>query len=495
MSAALAHDPIMALTADEWMASAARDSLLSFTRRMFPEYRAADHHRRIADRLEAVERGDVDRLVVTMPPRHGKSTLVSEHFPAWYLGRNPDKRVIGCAHTANLAYRFSRQARSKLRHPAWPFPDVRPASDLSAVQSWDIANHRGGYIAAGVGGPITGFGANTLLVDDPVKSAEEADSETFRERAWEWWTGTAATRFEPGGAAVVVGTRWHESDLIGRLLQSGRWEVLHLPALSEDGTALWSERYDETALAKIKAEVGERNFAAQYQGKPSPPSGGIFKRHWWRFWHVSGVPLPPVPVRGEDGGVVLCPCEPLPVFWDDHAQSWDMAFKGGEDNSFVVGQVWSRVRGSAYLRTQVREHLDFPQSLAAVRALSAAWPFVATKLVEDKANGPAVIATLAREIPGIVPVGVTGSKEARANAAAPAAEAGNLYLPHPAIAPWVNGLIEEAAGFPHGTTDQVDALSQAVNRLLFAGSRGVVQGSYLPNGQTEDDDERGAVRW
>nr|MDP9473012.1 terminase family protein [Chloroflexota bacterium] len=313
-----------------------RRRLIPFTRRMFPAYQPARHHALIAAQLEAIERGELDRLIVTMPPRHGKSTLASEHFPAWYLGRNPDKRIIACSHTAQLAYTFSRRARNIVTAPAYPFT-VRLASDLSAVQSWDIAGTRGGYVAAGVGGPITGMGANVLLIDDPVKSAEEADSPTYREAAWEWWTGTARTRLEPGGAVVVIGTRWHEDDLIGRLLQSGHWDVLHLPALSEDDAALWPERFDLAALERIRTEIGSRNWEAQYQGRPSSAEGAILKREWWGWYRAGETPT-----------------------FSRIVQAWDTAYKAGRSNDWSVCTTWGEAVNGYYLLDRYRARVEFP---------------------------------------------------------------------------------------------------------------------------------------
>lgn len=422
-----------------------RSDLIAFTQRTFSRYRPADHHYRIADALAAVERGELDRLIITMPPRHGKSELASIRFPAWYLGRNPWRRIIACSHTASLAYRFSRQARNIVASPFWPFTSSL-AIDLTRVQQWDLTTG-GGYIAAGVNGPIVGSGAHLLIIDDPVKDAEQADSETHREKTWEWYQGAAYTRLEEGAAIVVIGTRWHEDDLIGRLLNAqetggDRWTVLHLPALADDGQALWAEKYDVEALARIKANIGSRNWEAQYQGRPSPAEGGTFKRHWWRFYRE------------------------LPSDLSGHLQSWDMSFKETKSGSYVVGQVWATRGADRYLLDQVRFRGDFPTTVQAVRALSAKWPKATAKLVENKANGPAIVATLRHELTGLIEVEPECGKDARANAVSPQVEAGNVFLPDPGIAPWVGDLVEECAAFPTGAhDDQVDALSQALIRL------------------------------
>lgn len=445
----------------------ALNDLLAFTARTFPRYRPAPHHHLIAERLMAVERGEIDRLIITMPPRHGKTQLASIQFPAWFLGRNPDKRVIGASYAALLAYRISRQARNLLQLRAWPFP-VGLADDLANIQSWDIGHHRGGYLAAGVGGPITGSGAHLLIIDDPIKNQEEADSATYRDNVWDWYTSTAYTRLEEGGAIILIQTRWHHDDLAGRLLAEAkaggdRWEVLHLPAVADDGAALWPEKYDRAALDRIKAAVGSRVFNALYQGRPSNDESALLRREWWRFY---GGPT------GRD----------LPGSFDHALQSWDMTFKGDVHNDFVAGQVWARRGADCYLLARDKRRLDFPGTLAAIRAMTGRYPWVATKLVEDTANGPAVIATLEREIGGLVAVRPEGGKVARVNAVAGLVEAGNVWLPHPSIAPWVEDFVEECAAFPTGAhDDDVDAMSQALVRLGV--SNAVVIGSYVGAGR------------
>jgi len=449
--------------------------LIAFARSTFPRYRPAPHHRAIADALQRIERGEIDRLIITAPPRHGKSQIASIHFPAWYLGRNPDRRVIGASYAAALAYRFSRQSRSLVGGPGWPFA-ARLSDDSAAVHAWDMHGATGGYIAAGVGGPITGSGAHLLIIDDPFKNQEEADSPIVRENVWDWYTSTAYTRLEDGGAIVLIATRWHHDDLIGRLLEADKaggdhWEVLHLPAIADTddslardpGAALWPEKYDEAALARIKAAVGTRVFNALYQGRPSNDESALLKREWWKFY---GGPT------GRD----------LPTFFDQSLQSWDMTFKGGVNNDFVAGQVWARHNADCYLLARDKRRLDFPGTLAAIRSMSAQWPWVHTKLVEDTANGPAVIATLEREIGGLIAVRPEGGKVARVNAVAGLVEAGNVWLPHPSIAPWVEDFIEECAAFPTGAhDDDVDAMSQALVRLGVSSE--LVIGSYMGAGR------------
>lgn len=453
MVAAMPLDPIMQLTADQWRASAARDSLPIYARRMFPGYRSATHIDRLIEALEwAVSTPDA-RLIVTLPPRHSKSVHVSELLPAWFLGRNPGKRIIAASHSASLAYTFSRRVRNQMLHGAWPFFGVKVADDKGAVQAWDIEGQRGGYVAVGVGGSPTGQGGDGIILDDVLRSAADASSQTVRDSIWEWYQGTIRTRLEPGGFIVLTATRWHEDDLTGRLLGAmsaggEQWRHVHMPAINDKGEPLWPERWPTEALERIRNAVGSRVFEAQYQGRPAPDAGNVFNRDWWQIYDAP-------PDRQQ---------------FDQIIQSWDMTFRETSSGSYIVGQVWGALDADRYLLDQVRFRGDFPAAVSAVRSLTASWPESHEKIVENKANGPAIVATLRKEIPGLIEVQPEGGKEARANAVAWQVESGNVYLPDPKLKPWAQELIDEAAAFPNGAhDDQVDALSQALLRLQDRG--------------------------
>jgi predicted phage terminase large subunit-like protein len=268
----------------------ARSGLLPFTQYTLPTYRPASHHRLIAEKLEAVERGDLKRLMIFMPPRHGKSELASRRFPAWYLGRNPNAEIIAASYNSDLAADFGRDVRAIVQSEEYAatFPGVGLRVDSKAADRWHT-NVGGAYRAAGVGTAMTGRGADLLLIDDPVKDREEADSELRRDRVWDWYRSTAYTRLSPGGRVVVIQTRWHEDDLSGRLLEQmktagDQWEILDLPAICDDGVALWPERYPLERLLAIKATVGQREWSALFQQKPQPDEGGFFKREWLPHW-------------------------------------------------------------------------------------------------------------------------------------------------------------------------------------------------------------------
>jgi len=264
---------------------AARLGLLEFTKFTNPAYEAAPHHRLIVDKLEAVERGEIKRLMICMPPRHGKSELASRRFPAFYVGRNADKQIIAASYNSDLANDFGREVRNIVDSPEFGVLfDVQLAPDSKAANRWHT-NEGGMYVAAGVGTAITGRGADVLLIDDPFKDREEADSELRRQRVWDWYTSTAYTRLMPDGAIVVINTRWHDDDLSGRLLleaESGgdKWDVLSLPAIKDD-KALWPEWYPIERLEQIRSVLPARDWNALYQQNPIPDDGDYFKAAWF----------------------------------------------------------------------------------------------------------------------------------------------------------------------------------------------------------------------
>jgi predicted phage terminase large subunit-like protein len=300
----------------------AHTRLIAYCAYQWPGYRDARHHRLIARKLEAVERGEIKRLMIFMPPRHGKSMLASEFFPAWYLGRNPEHYVIASTYSQDLADDFGRKVKAQIADPTFQaiFPHVKLADDSQSVKRFHVETggmevgtaQRGAYYAVGVGGPLTGRGAHLLLIDDPTKNREDADSELGRRRLKDWYTSTAYTRLMPGARIVVIQTRWHESDLSGWLLEEHGhegWDVLSLPALS-NGAALWPEQYPAGTLETIKASIGPRDWAALYQQEPSSEEGTFFKREWFKHWktkpselHIYGTSDYAVTADGGDWSV------------------------------------------------------------------------------------------------------------------------------------------------------------------------------------------------
>ena len=274
---------------------AARNGLIAFARYTLPTYEEAPHHLMIAKRLEAVERGEIRRLMIFMPPRHGKSELASRRFPAWYLGRNPKAEIIAASYNSDLAADFGRDVRAIVAsEECRRLFETTLRADSKAADRWHT-NEGGAYRAAGVGTAMTGRGADLLLIDDPIKDREEADSELRRDRVWDWYRSTAYTRLSPDGRVVVIQTRWHEDDLAGRLLDGpDDWEVLSLPAIGPDGLALWEERFPVERLRAIERTLGPREWSALYMQRPQPDEGTFFQRGWFNTWET----LPKVRIYG-----------------------------------------------------------------------------------------------------------------------------------------------------------------------------------------------------
>lgn len=408
-----------------------------------------------------------------MPPRHGKSELTSHWFAAWYLSLNPTERIILCSYEADFAASWGRRVRQTIDDHGDAL-GIALAADSRAKHRWHLTSG-GGMMTAGVRGPITGKGGNLVVIDDPVKNFEEAYSPTIRQHTWDWYTSTLRTRLEPGAAIVLVMTRWHEDDLAGRLLAQERgWREIKMPAVCESdddplgrrhGDALWPERYDAPALAEIEEDVGPLVWAGLFQQRPAPLGGGVFKRTWLRYWFSGPEPLP-VMTTLADGTVHVHEQQRLPKRLDEQLASWDLPFKGKVTSDWVAGQVWARKAADCYLLDQVKARMNFPEQLLAFKSLALRHPKARRKLVEDAANGAALISSLQTNIQGIVPVPAKGSKEARAAAVSPVFESGNVYLPHPTQAPWIKDYVEELVTFPGARyDDQVDATTQALARL------------------------------
>jgi len=438
----------------------------------------------IIDHLEAVTYGQIRNLLINVPPRHMKSLLVSVFWPAWEWLRWPERRWLYSSYAATLSIRDSVQCRRLIESPWYRsrYADrFALTSDQNAKTRFD--NDRSGYrIATSVGGSVTGEGGDRIVCDDPHK-VDEVASDAVRKAAIDWWDIAMSTRVNDPktSSMVIVMQRCHQRDLSGHLLEKGNFEHLCLPAeyegpsrvtsigffdpRTQTGELLWPERFGPKEIAELKINLGSYAAAGQLQQRPSPSSGGIFKRPWFRFWQPPGANLPPIVIKLPDGTVHSIIAHEIGKV-DEQAQSWDCSFKDLDTSAFVVGQLWGRLGSAFLLLDQVRGQMDCPATAKAVRQLSAKWPGAVAKLIEDKANGSAVIQMLQREIPGLIAVNPGGGKVARAAAVSPLIEAGNVYLPHPLFAPWVDDFIEECVAFPNGAhDDQVDAMTQALLRF------------------------------
>jgi predicted phage terminase large subunit-like protein len=433
--------------------------LIAYAAYQWPGYRDAAHHRAIARKLEAVERGEVTRLMISMPPRHGKSMLASEFFPAWYLGRNPGHYVVAATYAQDLADDFGRKVKNQIADETFGaiFPGVTLKQDSQAVKRFHVegpadtvsTTQAGAYFAVGVGGPLTGRGAHLLLIDDPVKNRQEADSEVLRRRMRDWYTSTAYTRLMPGGRIVVIQTRWHEDDLSGWLLREhGQedWDTLYLPAISKDGKALWPEQYPVARLEKIRQAVGPRDWSALYQQEPTPDTGDYFQKDWLRpvnelplgtSLRVYGASDYAVTARGGDFTVHVV----VGIDCDNRMYLLDL-WRGQTDSAEWIEALCDLV---------LKWHpLEWAEETGQIKA--ALGPFLERRMLERQAY------TYRRQFP------TKGDKAVRAQSMRARMSMLGLHLP--ADAPWRSDLESELLRFPAGVhDDQVDALG-LIGQLL-----------------------------
>lgn len=391
-------------------------------------------------------------LAFNMPPRHSKSMSITETAPSYYLGQFPEDRIIEISYNDTFARKFGKKNKEKVRQFGEELFDIKIAKDSSAHDEWALDNNIGGMISRGVLSGITGQGADLMIIDDPIKNREEADSEVHRDKIWDEWIDSFSSRLHPGAIVILILTRWHEDDLQGRLLNPEygeplNWQVFNFPLEAEEndvlgrdvGEPLWPERYGLNFIEERKRYPS--SFNSLYQGRPSSAEGNILKREWWQYYDV----LPEVAME---------------------IMSIDATFKDEDDSDFVSIQVWGKVGANSYLIDRVKARMNFPTTLQTIRNMVKKHPNCHAKLVEDKANGPAIVAMLQSEIGGMIAINPEGGKVARVNAVSPYIEAGNVFLPRQAE--WIHDFVEECASFPKGKNDDdVDAMSQALNRIYY----------------------------
>lgn len=427
-------------------------------------YAHVRHTRYLCDKLEQVEQGEVKRLMVFMPPRHSKSMTITETFPSWVLGRNPNKQIIVACYGDDLAKRSGRNNRNILREYGEHIFGVTIANDSSAVENWNLQGYRGGMVATGIGGAITGKGADLMIIDDPVKNAEEANSETYRRKIKDEYRATLRTRLQPDGAIIIVQTRWHEDDLSGWLLEEAKnggeqWEIINFPAFAEEkdvlgrkpGDILWPERFTVDDYKSAERALGSYFFAALYQQRPQPSEGNKFKRQWFRYFEE------------KDNYYILHAPEGDKKYLKDKCwvfQTADTASSTKTEADYTVISTWIVTPDKALLLDDVfREQIEVPdQEKAFVNLYQSKRPRF--QGIETKNAGIALKQTLTRKGLPIKELKADTDKLTRATTIMVLYENGKVY--HRMGGHWLSAYEEELVTFPNGKhDDQVDTASYA----------------------------------
>ncbi len=400
------------------------------------EYIPAEHLLLLEDKLLKVYSGEIKRLIVSMPPRHGKSHLISEYLPFWWLLNRPNDQIIISSYSLELAEQWAM--KSKLHFKDYSYlKNLEVGIDRN--NHWTIKNRKGSLTAVGVGGSITGKGANLFIIDDPVKNSDEAFSNVYRDKVYRWYQSTAFNRLEPNGSMIIVMTRWHHDDLVGRILASetsADWHVVDFPAIATNddvlnrkvGEALFPERYNITELEKIKKSVGSYFFSAMYQQQPVDNEHQIFQKYWWKYYN-----------EGE-------------IKFDNVIQVWDTAFEKGKENDYSVCATWGWNDDNFYLIDLFRDKLQFPElKVASENQYDKHKPNVI--YIEDAGSGKSLIQILRREsklnVRGIAPM----DKVVRAHTTTPYIEAGRVFLPKNKS--FLDDFLNEHNQFPAGKHDDI----------------------------------------
>jgi predicted phage terminase large subunit-like protein len=432
---------------------AAEKNFLPFVRHVWPEFISGYHHRKIAKKFEDISRGKIKRLIVNMPPRHTKSEFASFLFPSWLVGNNPKLKIIQTTHNTELAVRFGRKMKNLIDSDLYKqvFDKVAISADSKAAGRWET-NHGGEYFAAGVGSSITGRGADLLIIDDP-HSEQDALSTTAFDNAYEWYTSGPRQRLQPGGAIVIVMTRWGTKDLTGRLIdaqakepKADQWEVIEFPAILPSNKPIWPEYWDIETLQTTKASLTEQKWQAQWQQKPTSEEGSIIKREWWKVWDEKEVP------------------DLIHVI-----QSYDTAFSRKETADYSAITTWGVFSHPRKNSPQIilldadRGRWEFTELKKHAIDKYKFWE-PETVIVEAKASGLPLTDELRSA--GIPVVNYTPSrgqdKHVRVNSVAPLFESGQVWVPDER---WTEDVIEECAAFPFGDHDDyVDSTTQALMR-------------------------------
>jgi predicted phage terminase large subunit-like protein len=461
--------------------TAAQDDLIEFCKRMQPDYTVGRHHRILADELMSIEAGDKDRICVNIPPRHGKSQLVSIMYPAWFLGRNPNKKVMMVSHTTDLAVDFGRKVRNLISTDEYVsiFPKVALAVDSKSAGRWNT-NFGGEYYACGIGSALAGRGADLLLVDDP-HSEQDVINGNFSvfEKAYEWFTFGARTRLMPRGRVAIIQTRWHMDDLTGRVTTdmvnnegSDQYEIIEFPALldSEDADGkpiqkpLWPEFFDLEALTRTKASMPTFQWNAQYQQNPTAEEASIVKREWWRLWVKDEMPS----------------CDYIIMSLDAAAEKNNRA----DYTALTTWGVFLNEEENAHhiiLLNSIKDRLEFPELKQLAMEQYAEWE-PDSFIVEKKSSGSALYQEMRRmglPVQEYTPHRGTGDKMARLNSVSDIIASGFVWTPPKR---WAEEVVEEVAGFPFMSND--DLVDSTVMALLRFRQGGFIR---LPTDEWDDE--------
>ena len=438
-----------------------QDNFLYFVKEVWPDFicrldpspKRWGHHQHIASEFTQISTKKKGRLIINMPPRHTKSEFASFLFPAWMIGKYPNLKIMQVSHNAELSSRFGSKVRNLMEQKEYKniFGDVKLREDSKAKGRWET-NHGGEYFAAGVGGSITGRGADLLIIDDP-HTEQDALSESAMERAYDWYVSGPRQRLQPGGSIVVVMTRWAEDDLTGRLIKAqkepkaDKWNVISFPAILDSGNPVWPEYWELEELEKVKASLPIRNWSAQYMQNPTSEEGAILKREWWQVWEHERIPK-----------------------LQHVIQSYDTAFSAKETADYSAITTWGVFfpqedgKPAMILLDALKGKFDFPELKAVAMDQFKYWE-PESVIIEAKATGEPLMQEFRRMgIPVIPFVPSRGKdKHSRVNACAPVFEGGQIYYPEGEK--YAEEVIEECAAFPHGANDDyVDSTTQAVLR-------------------------------
>jgi predicted phage terminase large subunit-like protein len=446
---------------------AVKDDFLAFVKHLWPNFIEGEHHKIMADKFNKVQSGEIKRLIINMAPRHTKSEFASNFLPAWMIGKQPDLKIIQATHNAELAVRFGRKAKTLMDSQEYKeIFNTRLREDSKAAGKWET-DQGGEYYAAGVGGSITGRGADLLIIDDPHSEQDAMNMPSF-DRVYEWYTSGPRQRLQPGGRIILVMTRWNVADLTGKLQRAQKepkadqWEVIEFPAIMPSGKPVWPEYWKLDELEGVKASLSIGKWNAQYQQNPTAEEGSIIKREWWKQW----------------------PKEQLPPL--AHViQSYDTAFLKKETADYSAITTWGvfypNEEGEAHiiLLDVVKDRYEFPELRRVAKEQYDYWS-PETVIIEAKASGLPLTYELRKM--GIPVINFTPSrgndKHTRVNAVAPIFEAGMVWYPDRKFA---DEVIEECAAFPLGEHDDlVDSTTQAVMRFR--------QGGFVEHPEDYDDE-------